>query len=134
MGSPLLAEEAIVRTPVMLFATVAVERLAIASAFVQERKTVLKTISIGDNIPVVGNIGKLNCSPSSLSLPAATVVRIDSLTSKAESVSAVFLSEPLDVDSRGHGGKGKDDRVTHIDGMLMILVVLIVNGGKDNRG
>lgn len=134
MGPPLLAEEAIVRTSIMLIATVAVERLAIASAFVQERKTGLKTISIGGNIPVVRNVGKLNCSPSSFSLPAATVVGIDSLTPKAESISAVFLSEPLDVDSRGHSGKGKDDRVMHFDGTLMILVVLIVNGGEDNRG
>ena len=89
MGTPLFAEEVITGTSVVIVVTVTHKSSAVASEFVEERKAVVTIVCIRDNIPVIGNVGKLNGSPSATALPGATRIGVDVLTSKTVSVPAV---------------------------------------------
>lgn len=114
ISSPLLAEEVIARTFVVAVVTVTHEFPSFASELVDEGSAAVAGICIRDDIPVARNVGKLNRSPSLSSLPTAAIVGIGARASETVAVPAVLLPEPLDVDSRGRGGKGKNDRVTHL--------------------
>lgn len=109
----------VTRTLVVAVVTVTDKLVAVAPEFVDNLAAPLGTICIRDDIPVGRDGGKLNRSPTIGSLPAAALIGVHVLASKTVSVPAVGLSEPLDVDSRGRGGEGKNDGVTHFYARLM---------------